>query len=121
MPKSNTHYLATQRRGARRYEISLSLRYAVRRRGQQSINGTGESINVSSSGLLFRTDGRPMLGDSIIVALEWPAIGVAVEPIFLVLSGQIVRSQGRTTALSISRNELLRQPDLEGPSTSFCA
>jgi hypothetical protein len=121
MPKTNARFygaLATQRRGAKRYDIRLSLRYAVRRRGQQPITGTGQSINVSSSGLLFRADGRPVSGDSMIVALEWPTPGSA-EPMFLVLSGHVVRSQGRTAALSISRNELLRVADLEKSFEAF--
>jgi hypothetical protein len=116
MPKPNAHLnrtLASQRRGAKRYDISLSLRYAVRRRGHEPLTGTGQSVNVSSSGLLFRSDGRPASGDSMIVALEWPAPGTTAEPIFLVLSGHVVRTQGRSAALEISRNELLRREDLE--------
>jgi hypothetical protein len=115
MPKTTSRFanaLATQRRGAKRYDISLSLRYAVRRRGQQPLTGTGESVNVSSSGLLFRSDGKPASGDSIIVALEWPA-KESTEPIYLVLSGHVIRTQGRSAALVISRNDLLRAVDLE--------
>jgi hypothetical protein len=116
MPKTIARFnrvLAGQRRGAKRYDISLSLRYAVRRRGQQSDTGTGQSLNMSSSGLLFRSDGKASPGDSIIVALEWPVSKCDGEPVYLVLSGYVVRIQGRSAAISISRNEILRQPDLE--------
>jgi PilZ domain len=122
MPKIHARFhsaLASQRRGAKRYDITLSLRYAVRRRGQQPLTGTGQSLNVSSSGLLFRSDGRPESGDSIIVALEWPAGGAGGDPIFLVLSGHVVRTQGRAVALSISRNDLLRSNDLEKAFETF--
>jgi hypothetical protein len=84
----------------------------VRRRGQSPVTGTGESINISSTGLLFRCDRKLQPGDSIIMALDWPPAASEHEPLYLVVSGYVVRVKGLAAAVSISRNELVRGTQL---------
>jgi hypothetical protein len=115
MPKttgtSSKHKVVDHHRGARRYEIDLSLRYAVRRQGHVPITGTGKSVNLSSTGILFQCESKLQAGDSIVAALDWPLAANGEEPLYLLLGGYIVRVAGFSAAISISRSELLRSKE----------
>jgi hypothetical protein len=107
------HDVTDQNRGAKRYEIALNLRYAVRRQGESAITGSGRSVNMSSSGLLFRADRKLQPWDSIVLALDWPVTAIEDEPLYLIVSGYVVRVKAVSTAMSISRSELVRARDVK--------
>lgn len=106
-------------RNANRYDIGLSLRYIVRRRGRPSIPGVGRSINLSSSGMLFSAEGKLVPGDSIIAALEWPARMQNGTALYLLVTGYVVRSKSQLVAISISRNELIPAQELTQSFETF--
>ena len=94
-------------RNAKRYDIGLSLRFTIRRRGRPPMPGVGRTINVSSSGMLFHTDCKLAPGDSIIAGVDWPAVADDGAALVLLLTGYVVRFKGQSVAISISRNELV--------------
>ena len=94
-------------RNAKRYDIGLSLRFTIRRRGRPPMPGVGRTINVSSSGMLFHTDCKLAPGDSIIAGVDWPAVAHDGAALVLLLTGYVVRFKGQSVAISISRNELV--------------
>jgi hypothetical protein len=104
--------LAEGRRGARRFDTTLTLRYAAMRSGESPLAGTGSSLNVSRTGLLFRSEGRPQAGDSIVVVLDWPVVGKNNDPLKLVITGVVVRTRRPFVAVSIYTHKLLPEQDL---------
>jgi hypothetical protein len=116
MPPNTTTYrerAITDRRRTRRYAIRLALKYAVIRRGLPPTTGTGESVNLNQSGLLFRGEGTVHAGDSIVALLTWPARGPNDEPLFLVMTGYVLRSRKSQTAMSVSSSRLLPAGDAD--------
>ena len=109
MPPTTTYRerAITDRRRTRRYAICLTLKYAVIRRGLPPTTGTGESVNLSQSGLLFQGGSTVHTGDSIVAVLNWPARGPNEEPLLLVMTGYILRSRKSQTAVSVSSSRLL--------------
>ena len=94
------------RRASQRFEMALNLRYAVQGRDHPSQTCVGQAVNMSSTGMLFRTESKLAPGEYVTAALEWP-LAASESPLFLVLTGFIVRSKGLTAAMSISSHELM--------------
>jgi hypothetical protein len=93
---------------ARGFDVRLPLRYVVLRKDMPPITGTGESINVSRTGMVFRSDGRLQEGEAIITALDWPAQAPDGEPLFLVLFGSVIRTKRSLIATAMQRHRFLR-------------
>ena len=103
------------RRSAIRYPLALHLRYSVvfRRKGPTEI-GSGQTIDLSSSGVRFTASGplRPDL--QVYLSVDWPVPLDGGVELQLILSGTVVRTRGTETALRISRHELrTRGPGLK--------
>jgi hypothetical protein len=101
------------RRDGPRYEIAMSLRYTARSRNKILLTGAGESINISSNGLLLRSSMNLLPGDSVLAALEWPVLSAAGEPLALCVSGYAVWSQGPITAVRISHYDFMSRKNYE--------
>lgn len=113
--------LAEGRRRARRYEIRLTLRFAALRHGEAPITGSGESLNISCSGMLFRSDKRLMAGDSLVVLVDWPVAAPDNEPLKLVVTGTAVRARRGEVGMAIHTHRLLRERDIEKRLSVFWA
>ncbi|MBZ5576271.1 MAG: PilZ domain-containing protein [Acidobacteriia bacterium] len=61
------------RRSQRRYPIRVDLKYRILDGDQTVSRGSGRSVNLSSSGILFEADGAIKPGELIELALTWPA------------------------------------------------
>lgn len=96
------------RRRATRYDLRLKMRYAIVRHGVEPVTRTGESVNVSVTGLLFRAETRVFMGDSVVAVLDWPVAAPNNEPLHLVVTGYVVRARRATIAMSIASKRLLR-------------
>ncbi len=81
----------------------LPLQYRLR----SGPTGSGEAVNMSSCGLLFRADGELPVGELIEVRLDWPFFLSGGEPLQLVVWGIVVRKEGRAAAISVSKYEFL--------------
>jgi hypothetical protein len=68
-------------------------------------NGSGLTIDVSSSGLSFTADRPLSIGQRLDLSVDWPVrLGGDVQ-LQLVSSGVVVRTTGVVTALRIERHE----------------
>jgi len=97
--------IAGERRRDRRYEIQLDLRWRLIRRRRVLESGLGHTIDLSSGGIHFETD-RPLpAGLNVELSIAWPAMLQNMAPLQLVVSGRIVRSNGRRTAIQKHAHE----------------
>ena len=101
-----------ERRSRIRFPISLSARYVVV--GQQKIEGTGRTVNISSNGVLMTSAQEVPPGTSISVVMEWPILLDDFCPLALHIHGKVVRSEpvlGQSLiAVRFSTCELRTQP-----------
>ena len=96
-----------ERRRRTRYPIQLSLHFmAVPQETRASRSGEGQSVNISSAGMLFRTAARLHAGDAVVAALEWPVCSGST-PLVLLLSGRIVWRRGADCGMFIARHDLV--------------
>ena len=94
-----------ERRSSPRFQVHLRLRYTVKLRGSVRMAGSGQTINVSSSGLYFRADEVISLGQSVVVSIDWPAQLEGSIPLQLIIYGVVVRTDGSAAAIAIERYE----------------
>jgi hypothetical protein len=106
-------FRAADRRRATRYDLRLNIQYALPRLGAAPVTGTGESVNVSSSGVLFRSNSKLPKGDLIVAAVDWPVAAPDNEPLCLVLTGYVVRTKGAVAAISMRTHQLVRLHQLD--------
>jgi len=83
--------------------LTLALEYRLR----SGPVGSGEAINMSSNGLLFRCCRELPPGELIEVHLRWPFLLKGVQPLRLCLWGIVVRREQATAAMSISKYEFV--------------
>ena len=101
------------RRKGQRYDICLNLRYVLQRRGSPPMTGSGNSINVSLSGLLFQGETKAQAGDSVLAILDWPVKGPNAEALMLVATGVVLRNRKLQTAVSLTTSRLLPARHIE--------
>lgn len=111
--------VAEGRRSAVRYDIALPLRFAAPRRGDSPVTGSGESVNVSRTGLLFRCEGRLITGDALVVVLDWPVAAPDEEPLKLVVTGNIVRTRRGMVGMVLHTHRLLREHEIDKQISVF--
>jgi hypothetical protein len=98
------------RRRATRFPIERLILFQTSERQQAPISGLGQTINISSSGVLFSTDESLSPGRSIRVAISWPAQLDSSVSLQLVARGRIVRCDGSNAAVRIQRYEFRTRP-----------
>src|SRR5215471_19064767 len=86
--------VAGDRRHYRRYGLHLDLKWKLIRRRRVLDTGAGNTIDLSSGGLLFDAGRRLPEGLNVEVAIAWPVLLLNVAPLQLVIAGRIVRSRG---------------------------
>ena len=100
-----------ERRASTRFPLAMDVGYALMGRREQRKTGSGQTIDLSSSGLSFTAD-RPLLtGQKLEVAIDWPVLLDGSLRLQLVMSGVVVRTSGTTTALKIQRHEFKTRGD----------
>jgi hypothetical protein len=96
-------------RSSDRFPIRRDVRYKVLDRKTYSEMGTGETINISSSGVLFSTEQPLELGTSVRLSISWPLRLDNKCGLTLVAKGKVVRCQGHLVAVSIESHEFRTQ------------
>jgi hypothetical protein len=87
------------RRGGRRYELQLEVRWKLMHRRRVLKSGTGRTRDLSSRGILFETD-RPLpVGSRLELAVSWPALLHGEAALNLTATGRVVRSDRTCTAI----------------------
>lgn len=103
--KVRSHTGPNERRRSNRLPIAQPASYRARgqRKGDES-SGSGNTLDMSASGVLFTTESSLSEGERVELAVAWPATldGVALK---LVVSGRVVRAEIARAAMSIERYE----------------
>ena len=109
----------TERRGSDRFPIVREVRYKVlgKLHGDEADSGSGRTINMSSSGVLFTTDHLLIPGKRLELSISWPAQLNKTCPLKLVARGRVVRHEKGKAAIEIQRYEFRTQGSLRGLST----
>lgn len=97
------------RRTKRRFGIEQGLRYKLLYGSRVAEAGNGRTLNISSSGVWFTTEGVLSTGLPVELSMSWPARLNDVCPMKLMIYGCVVRSDGDGTALAIERYEFRTQ------------
>ncbi len=97
------------RRAKKRYTIEREVRYRLLSGSHMAETGTGQSLDISSSGVAFTTE-RPLSAGTIVeLSMSWPALLNNTCPMKLMLFGRIVRSDAGRAAMTIERYEFRTQ------------
>jgi c-di-GMP-binding flagellar brake protein YcgR len=94
-----------ERRGAKRMSVALELQYRLLNKRNGNTEGIGQTLNMSSSGVLFTTSQTLQPGRRLEVAITWPAQLNAQCGLKLVARGRVVRLVGNSAALEMIRHE----------------
>ena len=93
------------RRSDCRYEIRLELRWKLIRRRRVLDSGVGQTVDLSSGGILFDPGRQLPVGLNVELAIAWPVLLRNVAPMQLIVSGRIVRCLGNRTAVAMVQHE----------------
>ena len=96
--------LSSDSRSSVRVPMDLEVRYRVVRRRRPVENGSGRTIDISSSGLSFTADRPLSIGQTIDVYIDWPVLLDGGIQLQIVTSGVVVRTDGAVTALRMGRH-----------------
>lgn len=94
-----------ERRNNARFDCHLAVSYQSLEKPFISGNGTSETLNISSKGVLFRADEALEPGQLVQVSLDWPARLENQIPLKLVAEGRIVRNIKGVAAMTIEKYE----------------
>jgi hypothetical protein len=90
------------RRSHRRYPIVLEVEYKVLKGRQVVELGSGFTLNISSSGVLFEPNDRLSSTGAIELTLHWSFLWDGVRPLRLVIRGRIIRNHGHGKLIAVS-------------------
>ncbi len=96
---------AAERRNNARFPIPLAISYQTLEHPILSGQGTSETLNISSKGILFTSNENFQAGQLVQVSLDWPARLENSIPLKLVAEGRIVRNNNGQTAMTIDKYE----------------
>src|SRR4051812_31465170 len=91
--------IAGDRRSDRRYGIHLDVKWKLIRRRRVLDAGMGQTLDLSSGGLLFDPGRHLPEGLNVELSITWPVLLHNVAPLQLVVTGRIVRSLGQRVAV----------------------
>ncbi len=104
-PQAQSDTIGGERRQDRRYHLQLELKWKLIRRRRVLDTGTGQTIDVSSGGILFDAGRHLPEGLNVELSIAWPVLLHDVAPMQLIASGKIVRSEGRRVAIQTVQHE----------------
>lgn len=99
----------SERRASDRFPIEREIRYRILNRKTEDETGTGKTLNMSSNGVLFTTEGFLLPGRRVELAISWPAQLNSKIPLKLVARGRVVRSEDGQAAVEIQQYEFRTQ------------
>ena len=94
-----------ERRASVRFPLTLDVRYSVSHRRAPVETGSGQLIDLSSSGLRFAAQGPLRPGLRLDVAIDWPVLLDGRIQLQLIVTGLVVWSSGTESALRILRHD----------------
>ncbi len=105
----NTAKDKNERRASDRFPIEREVRYKVLNRKTGDELGAGKTVNMSSNGVLFTTDGLLIPGRRVELAISWPAQLNSKVALKLVARGRVVRAEDHVAAVEIQQYEFRTQ------------
>jgi c-di-GMP-binding flagellar brake protein YcgR len=93
----------SDRRENRRFPLSEEVRYSVTHHKSLAVQGAGKTLNASSGGILFTTEGALPMGQRVELFVNWPARLGGACPLQLIVIGRVVRTDGGQAAVRIER------------------
>lgn len=96
--------MLTERRSSARFPLTLKARYKALKKSQNNC-GVGQTIDISSSGVLIASEHPFDVGVKLEVAVEWPALLDGTVELLLVANGRVVRAREAKFALEFSSYE----------------
>jgi hypothetical protein len=97
------------RRAKRRYPIDLPAEYKIVKNYLVIGKGSGKSLDLSSKGIAFAPAEPLKIGSYLELSVSWPVLLNQSCPLKLVVSGRVVRSDARGTAMRLDRYEFRTQ------------
>ena len=104
-PAGEGDAIGGDRRQDRRYQLQLDLKWKLIRRRRVLDTGTGQTVDVSSGGILFDAGRHLPEGLNVELSISWPVLLHNVAPMQLVATGKIVRCNGRQVAIQTTQHE----------------
>jgi len=95
----------SERRSGNRFPIETALEYKVILGENGAEFGSGQTINLSSGGILFRSDRTLPQGVMIELKIDWPASLSGTAGLILRVVGRTLRSEATNSAVRILRHE----------------
>jgi hypothetical protein len=89
----------SERRRSSRFPIERELRYKTFNQRAEILAGSGKTLNISSSGVLFTSDHDLPVGTRLEVSISWPAQLNEKCLLNLVARGRITRCKFSNTSL----------------------
>jgi hypothetical protein len=105
-----------ERRKSSRFPIEREVRYKTLNQRSEMLAGTGKTLNISSSGVLFTSDHELPPGTRLEVSISWPAQLNEKCLLNLVARGRVARQSGTKIALQIQQYEFRTQSMASWPS-----
>ena len=97
--------MTVERRNRQRFPLSLELRFTVSNGNRQKVQGRGEVVNISSSGVAFRTE-TPLAPDvSIEASMAWPVALNGDCVLRVTLEGRVMRVENGLSVMRVDRYE----------------
>jgi hypothetical protein len=90
------------RRSHHRYPIVLEVEYKVLKRHHVVERGSGSTLNISSTGVLFEASDTLRSTGAIELTLHWPFLLDGVCPLRLVIKGRVIRNHGHGKRIAVS-------------------
>lgn len=89
-----------ERRLKARYPLQLNVRYQTFGR-DDSVSGEGQTVNLSSTGVLVASADKLNNGVRLRLTIEWPTLLNGTTPLQLVTFGKVVRSDDNGFAVAL--------------------
>lgn len=108
----------TERRRSSRFPIEREVRYKTLNQRADALSGSGKTLNISSSGVLFTSDHDLPVGTRLEVSISWPAQLNDRCLLNLVARGRVTRHLKGQLALQIQQYEFRTQSRPGHPNSS---
>jgi hypothetical protein len=102
----------TDRRSSQRFPIVREIRYQLLGKRARQATGRGETLNISSSGVLFTCESLIRTWQRVELCISWPARLDGKLELMLVVRGRVVRSEPGQVALRIEHYEFRTRPQV---------
>src|ERR1035441_8140317 len=98
-PVTDSDAIGGERRQDRRYRLHMEAKWKLIRRRRLLDTGAGRTVDISSGGIRFDAGRRLPEGLNVELAILWPVLLRNEAPMQLVVTGKIVRCDGRHVAI----------------------